>query len=67
MCNLLFRYLYDRLVEKELLLMFGFVDPSLILQPGVASASVDERAIALVNQFQSALKGILLFIPYNIS
>ena len=53
-------------MEKEHLLIFGFVEPSLISQPGAAGVSVDERAIALANRFQSAPKGVLLFGPYNI-
>ena len=48
---LIFRYLYDRLMEKEHLHMFGFVEPSLISQLDAASASVDEQAIALANRF----------------
>ena len=66
MWNFIFRYLYDMLVEKEHLHMFGFMESSLICQPGVVGASVDERVVALANQFQSAPKGVLLFVPYNI-
>ena len=40
--------------------MFGFVDSSLISQPGAASASIDERAIALANRIHSTAKGVLL-------
>ena len=66
MWNLIFRYLYDRLVANEHLHMFGFVEPSLISQLGATNARVDEQAIALTNRFQSAPKGVLLFVPYNI-
>ena len=38
-------------MKKEHLHMFGFVEPSLISQPGVAGASVDEQLVALANQF----------------
>ena len=64
MWNLIFRYLYDRLVEKEHEHMFEFVEPSSISQPD--SASVDERVVSLANLFQSAPKGVLLLVPYNI-
>ena len=64
MWNLFFRYLYDRLVENEHLHMFAFVEPSLISQPG--NVSVDECAGSLANRFQSAPKGVLLLVPYNI-
>ena len=30
--------------------MFGFVEPSFILQPSAAGASVDEQAVTLPNQ-----------------
>ena len=36
--------------------MFWFVEPSLISQPGIAGASIDERAVSLANRFQSAPK-----------
>ena len=36
--------------------MFGFMESLLILQLGVVGASVDERAIALANRFQSEPK-----------
>ena len=51
MWNFIFRYLYDRLVANDHLLMFGFVEPSLISQPGAASASIDKLAVALANRF----------------
>ena len=66
MWNLIFRYLYDKLVANEHLHMFGFMEPSLISQPVAANASVDERAAVLANRFQSAPKGVLFFVPYNI-
>ena len=46
--------------------MFRFVEASFILQPGAVSASVDEQAVTVANRFQSAPKGVLLFVPYNI-
>ena len=46
--------------------MFGFMELSLILQPCAVGASVDERAVALVNRFQATPKGVFLFVPYNI-
>ena len=49
MWNLIFRYLYNMLMEKEHLHMFAFVEPSLILYLGAASASIDEQVIALAN------------------
>ena len=61
-----FRYLYDKLVENEHLHIFRFVKSSLISQPGATDANVDKRVVALANQFQSAPKGVLLFVPYNI-
>ena len=64
MWNLFFRYLYDRLVEKEHLHIFAFVEPSLIWQP--SGASVDEHAVSLANRFQCTPKGVLLLVPYNI-
>ena len=51
MWNLIFRYLYDKLMEKEHLHMFGFVEPSLISQPGAVGASFDEWVVALANRF----------------
>ena len=51
MWNLIFRYLDDRLMENEHSHMFGFMEPSLISQPGDVGASVDERAVALANRF----------------
>ena len=66
MWNLIFGYLHGRLVEKENLHKFGFVEPSFILQPGAAGASVDELAVEVANRFQFASKGVLLFVPYNI-
>ena len=53
-------------MEKEHLHMFGFVEPSLISQPGAADASVDEQAVTLANRFQSTPKGVLLFVLYDI-
>ena len=53
-------------MEKENLHKFGFVEPSFILQPGAAGASVDELAVEVANRFQFASKGVLLFVPYNI-
>ena len=49
MLNLIYRYLYDRLMANELLHIFGFVEPSLILKPIAPSASVDEWGVALAN------------------
>ena len=54
--DLIFRYLYDRFMEKEHLHVFGFVEPSLISKLGVTSARVDEWAIALANRFSLHLK-----------
>ena len=46
--------------------MFGFMEPSLISQPGATNASVNERAVALANRFQSTPKEVFLIGPYNI-
>ena len=56
MWNLIFTYLYDRLVENEHLYIFGFIESSLILQPGAANASVDEWVVAPANRVQSPPK-----------
>ena len=53
-------------MANEHLHVFGFVELSLISQPGTTGASVDERAVALANRFQSAPKVVLLFVLYNI-
>ena len=53
-------------MANEHLHIFGFVEQPLISQPIAPSASVDERDVALANRFQSALRGVLLFVPYNI-
>ena len=53
-------------MERERLHTFALMEPSLISQPGAVSASINEWAVALANQFQFALKGVLLLVPYNI-
>ena len=52
-------------MENEHLHMFGFVESSLISKPIAPSTSVDKWAVALANQFLSAARGVLFFVPYN--
>ena len=66
MLNFIFKYLYDKLVANEHLHMFGFMKPSLILQPIIVGASGNKQGVALANRFQYAPRGVLLFVPYNI-
>ena len=63
MWNLIFRYLYDKLMEKEHLHLFESMEPSLISQ--AATVVIDDQAVALANRFQSAPKVVLSFVPYN--
>ena len=66
MLILIFRYLYDRLMTNEHLHMFGFIEPSLMLQPIASGASVNEQIVTLANRFHSTPRGVLLFVPYSI-
>ena len=65
MLLIIFRYLYNRLVANEYFHIFGFIEPSLILQPIGSGVGVDEQAVALTNQFGMHIEE-LLFVPYNI-